>query len=236
MTARGAVTLSGVRVLVAEDESRLAALLAQAVTEAGWTATVVGDGPSALAAALAGGHDVLLLDWLLPGLEGPEVVARLRGQGYDTPVLLLTARGALADRVQGLDAGADDYLAKPFELDELLARLRALHRRATPSAVTALRAGDLLVDPDARRVTRAGHEIALSAREFDVLALLAERAGQVVSRYAILDGVWDGETDISSNVIDVHVARLRAKIDAPFGRSAIQTLRGAGYRLDPAGG
>jgi DNA-binding response OmpR family regulator len=225
-----------VRVLIAEDESRLASLLAQAVEEAGWTATVVVDGPSALAAALTGGHDVILLDWMLPGLEGPEVLARLRTRGYDTPVLLLTARGALPDRVRGLDAGADDYLAKPFELDELLARLRALHRRATPTAVTALRAGDLLVDRAARRVTRAGQEVPLSAREFDILALLVERAGQAVSRYAILDGVWDGETDISSNVIDVHIARLRAKIDTPFGRAAIQTLRGAGYRLDPAGG
>ncbi|SDX80771.1 DNA-binding response regulator, OmpR family, contains REC and winged-helix (wHTH) domain [Modestobacter sp. DSM 44400] len=224
------------RVLIVEDESRLAELLVQAVDEAGWSATVAVDGPSALTAARTGGHDVIVLDWMLPGIEGPDVVQRLRADGYDTPVLLLTARGALPDRVAGLDAGADDYLAKPFEVDELLARLRALHRRATPTAVTALRAGDLVIDPETRRVSRAGRDVLLSAREFDILVLLMERAGQYVSRFAILDGVWDGETDLSSNVIDVHIARLRAKIDTPFGRSAIQTLRGVGYRLDPAGG
>jgi DNA-binding response OmpR family regulator len=152
------------------------------------------------------------------------------------PVLMLTARGALTDRVAGLDAGADDYLAKPFEVDELQARLRALHRRAIPSAVTALRAGDLLVDPDTGRVTRAEREVTLSARELAILVLLMRRAGRHVTRYAILDEVWDGHTDLSSNVIDVHIANLRAKVDAPFGRAAIQTVRGIGYRLDPTGG
>jgi two-component system OmpR family response regulator len=228
--------MTGVRVLIAEDESRLAALLAAAVDEAGWTATVVGDGPAALAAALAGGHDVILLDWGLPGLDGSQVLERLRAAGYDTPVLMLTARGSVPDRVHGLDVGADDYLTKPFDLTELLARLRALHRRAVPTSVTALRAGDLLLDRETRSVSRAGREVPLSAREFDILALLMERAGRTVSRYAILDGVWDGQTDVSSNVIDVHVARVRAKIDTPFGRSAVQTVRGVGYRLDAAGG
>ncbi len=142
----------------------------------------------------------------------------------------------LRDRVEGLDAGADDYLAKPFELDELLARLRALHRRGNPGLAVAHRAGDLFVDPVARRVERGGRQVELSAREFDVLLVLIQRAGQVVSRYTILDEVWDGDTDLRSNVIDVHVATLRAKIDKPFGRSAIETVRGAGYRLDPKGG
>ena len=224
------------RVLLAEDESRLAELLVQVITEAGWTALAVPDGPAALAAGRAGGHDVLLLDWMLPGMEGPEVIAALRAEGHRTPVLLLTARGALPDRVQGLDAGADDYLAKPFEVDELLARLRALHRRATPSAVTALRAGDLVVDPDSGRVHRGSRDIALSARELAILVLLMRRAGRYVTRFAILDEVWDGHTDLSSNVIDVHIANLRAKIDTPFGRTTIQTVRGVGYRLDPAGG
>ena len=224
------------RVLVAEDEVRLATLLAQALSEAGHEATVVHDGPAARAAAARGGFDVLLLDWGLPGLAGPDVLRLLRAEGHRTPALLLTARGGLRDRVAGLDAGADDYLAKPFELDELLARLRALHRRARPSGVVALRAGDLLVDPATREVSRARQPVAVSAREFDILALLLGRAGQVVSRFTILDEVWDGDTDLRSNTIDVHVASLRAKIDRPFGRCAIETVRGVGYRLDPAGG
>ncbi len=225
-----------VRVLVAEDEPRLAALLEQALSEAGWQPTVVSDGVAALAAARRGGLDVVLLDWMLPGLEGPQVLQALRAEGYSTPVLMLTARSALADRVNGLEVGADDYLAKPFELAELLARLRALHRRANPTAVVALRAGDLVVDPAARQATRAGQLLTLSAREFDILTVLLEHAGQFVSRYTILEEVWDGNTDVASNVIDVHIAKLRAKVDTPFGRIAIQTARGVGYRLDPAGG
>jgi DNA-binding response OmpR family regulator len=214
-----------VRVLIAEDESRLADLLGQVITEAGWTAVAVRDGTAALAAARSGGHDVLLLDWMLPGMEGPQVIATLRAEGHRTPVLMLTAR-----------VGADDYLAKPFEVDELLARLRALYRRATPTAVTALRAGDLVVDPDSGRVSRGSREVVLSARELAILVLLMQRAGRHVTRFTILDEVWDGHTDLSSNVIDVHIANLRAKVDTPFGRCAIQTVRGVGYRLDPAGG
>jgi two-component system OmpR family response regulator len=225
-----------VRVLIAEDEARLAALLAEAITEAGWTATICADGGTALAAARTGDYDTLLLDWMLPVLDGPSVIAALRADGHRIPILLLTARGSLRDRVEGLNAGADDYLAKPFELDELLARLRALHRRGNPGLAVAQRAGDLLVDPVARRVERAGIDIELSTREFDILLLLVQRAGQVVSRYTILDEVWDGDTDLRSNVIDVHVATLRSKVDKPFGRAAIQTVRGAGYRVDPAGG
>jgi DNA-binding response OmpR family regulator len=224
------------RVLLAEDESRLAQLLVQVLTEAGWTAVVVPDGPAALGAVRAGGHDVVVLDWMLPGMEGPEVLAALRKEGHGIPVLMLTARGSLLDRVHGLDAGADDYLTKPFEVDELLARLRALHRRATPSGVTALRAGDLVVDPDSGRVSRGPRDIPVSARELAILVLLMRRAGRHVTRFTILDEVWDGHADLSSNVIDVHIANLRAKIDAPFGRTAIQTVRGIGYRLDPAGG
>lgn len=226
----------GVRVLVAEDEARLADLLAQAVQEAGWEATVCATGPAALAAARTGDHDVLLLDWMLPGRTGPEVIRALRDDGHRIPILLLTARNALGDRVEGLDAGADDYLAKPFELDELLARLRALHRRGDPGLAVAQRVGDLFVDPVARRVERAGTRVELTIREFDILLVLMQRAGQLVTRYTILDEVWDGDTDLRSNVIDVHVATLRAKIDKPFARSAIQTVRGAGYRIDPAGG
>jgi two-component system, OmpR family, response regulator len=224
------------RVLVAEDETRLATLLEQILVEAGHQPTLTCDGPTALARARAGGFDVLLLDWMLPGLEGPQVVATLRAEGHATPALLLTARTATDDRVSGLDAGADDYLSKPFEVKELLARLRALHRRGSAGAVTALRAGDLVLDPDARTAHRGGQKVELSAREYDILALLLTRAGQCVSRYTILDEVWDGETDLRSNTIDVHVKSLRDKIDRPFARHAIQTVRGAGYRLDATGG
>ena len=224
------------RVLIAEDEPRLAALLAEAINDNGWEATVCTNGATALAAARTGEFDVLLLDWMLPLLEGPAVIAALRADGHRIPVLLLTARATVRDRVDGLNAGADDYLAKPFDLEELLARLRALHRRGNPGLSVAQRAGDLFVDPVARRVERAGTEIELSAREFDILLLLVQRAGEVVSRYTILDEVWDGDTDLRSNVIDVHIATLRAKVDKPFGRAAIQTIRGTGYRVDPAGG
>ncbi len=224
------------RLLIAEDEGRLARLLEQAAAEVGWQPTVVADGPSAVRAVDAGGVDVLLLDWMLPGMEGPAVIAALRRAGHRTPVLMLTARAALDDRVHGLTVGADDYLGKPFELPELIARLSALHRRARSDAVVAFRAGDLVVDAGERRVSRGDREIVLSAREFDVLGVLVEHVGRWVSRYTILTEAWDGDTDVASNVIDVHVGRLRAKIDTPFGRSAIQTMRGVGYRLDPAGG
>jgi len=223
-------------VLIAEDEPRLAALLAEAIDETGWSATICGNGAAAVAAARTGDFDVLLLDWMLPVLEGPAVIAALRADGHRIPVLLLTARATVRDRIDGLDAGADDYLAKPFELDELLARLRALHRRGNPGLAVAHRVGDLFVDPVARRVRRGEVEVELSAREFDILLVLVQRAGQVVSRYRILEEVWDGDTDLRSNVIDVHVATLRAKVDKRFGRAAIQTVRGAGYRVDPAGG
>jgi two-component system OmpR family response regulator len=223
------------RILLAEDEPRLADLLDQSLTEAGWEVDVHGDGDSAYTAALAdgGAHDILLLDWMLPGMDGVTVCRRLRQLGVRTPVLMLTARTTVPDRITGLDAGADDYLVKPFELDELLARLRALHRRASEDAEEApLQVGDLVLDPLSRRTSRGGEEIELSAREFDILELLMRRAGRLVTRYTILDEVWDGETDIRSNVIDVHVASLRAKIDKPFGTSTITTLRGSGYRID----
>jgi two-component system OmpR family response regulator len=229
------------RVLVAEDDVRLADLLDQSLTEAGWDVHVEHDGQAAFDAALAAGvsaaaaragFDVLLLDWGLPSLDGLTVCGRLRAVGVLTPVLMLTARGATADKVAGLDAGADDYLAKPFDLDELLARLRALHRRGNPETDQLLRVGDLVLEPEERTVSRAGTPIELSVREFDILRLLMERAGKVVTRYTILDEVWDGATDLRSNVIDVHVGTLRAKIDRPFGTTTITTLRGAGYRVE----
>jgi two-component system OmpR family response regulator len=225
------------RVLVAEDDDRLRTLLDQALTEAGWEVETVADGTTAYTRALPGGvpYDVLLLDWMLPGLDGVSVCRRLREAGVPTPVLVLTARSQLPDRVSGLDAGADDYLTKPFELDELLARLRALHRRASQDTSRVVEVDGLRLDPAAHRVTRDGVEVALSAREFAILHLLMSRAGQVVSRFTILDEVWDGETDLRSNVIDVHVASLRTKIDKPWGSSTITTVRGVGYRVDGVG-
>jgi two-component system, OmpR family, response regulator len=225
------------RILVAEDDRRLAALLEQSLAEAGWTVDVHHGGRRAFDAALREGgsfYDVLLLDWMLPEMDGVGVCRRLRELGVRTPVLMLTARTAVPDRVRGLDAGADDYLVKPFDLDELLARLRALYRRARADEEESdtFQAGDLVLDPRARRTTRRGIEIDLSAREFDILQLLLRQCGQLVTRLNILDEVWDGETDLRSNVIDVHVASLRAKIDRPFGTETITTLRGAGYRID----
>ena len=227
------VPCTGVRVLIAEDDQRLGAFLEEALAEAGWETDLCDTGPTALATALAGGYDVALLDWGLPGMTGPQIVTALRAAGVEVPVLLLTARGEVGDRVQGLDAGADDYLSKPFDLDELLARLRALLRRRTGGGTTAITVGDLRVDPAARRATRDGLDVRLSPREFDILVLLARSAGRVVDRYTILDEVWDDQTDLRSNSIDVHVASLRAKLDRPFDHPMITTVRAAGYRLDP---
>jgi two-component system OmpR family response regulator len=224
-----------VRILVAEDDVRLAAVLADSLTEAGWVVEVVHDGRAAVDRLLAeGDFDVALLDWMMPGLDGLTVTRRLHELGIDLPILMLTARGEVRDRVSGLDAGADDYLPKPFDLDELLARLRALYRRGSLVGQAPVQVGDLVVDPVARRVRRGATEISLSAREFDILFLLASHAGEVVTRLRILDEVWDGETDLRSNVIDVHLAAIRAKIDRPFAVDTITTLRSVGYRLEPA--
>lgn len=224
------------RVLVVEDERRLADLLARGLREAGHTVDVRHTGSDGLLAALSGDHDSMVLDLMLPGPDGIAVCQAIRRRGCTVPVLMLTARSDVPARIAGLDAGADDYLSKPFSFDELLARLRALHRRAGDATATDMYAGDLVLDPGRRRVFRGEAEVGLSAREFDILALLLSRAGHCVTRHQILDEVWDGETDLRSNVIDVYIANLRAKIDKPFGRHAIETLRGAGYRLEPDGG
>jgi DNA-binding response OmpR family regulator len=217
------------RVLIIEDDSRLADALARGLEDSGHSVSVCHTGPDGLAEAMAGHYDALVLDWMLPGQDGPSVCRELRAHGNHTPVLMLTARTAVPDRIGGLDAGADDYLTKPFSFDELLARLRVFARRAGRRGV--LVAGELAVDRDRRTVTRGGFPVEVTAREFDLLALLAERAGRVVTRYDIFDEVWDGETDLRSNAIDVHVANLRAKI----GRERIETVRGVGFRLaEPA--
>ena len=179
------------RILVAEDDPRLADVLEQSLIEAGWDVEVVHDGQAAYGRSLPGGvsYDVLLLDWMLPKMDGVSVCRRLRQLGITTPVMMLTARDAVRDRIDGLDAGADDYLSKPFDLEELFARLRALRRRSTYGQDEVAQVGDLVVDPVFRRVTRAGQQLELSAREFDILHLLASRAGQVISRFTILDEV-----------------------------------------------
>ena len=223
------------RILVAEDDPRLRDLLEEVLTEAGWKVTAVGDGRQAHLLAMNGrDHDLLLLDVGLPGMDGLTLCGRLRDDGVNTPVLMLTAKGQTVDRIIGLDAGADDYLPKPFDLDELLARLRALRRREELHTAQPLEVGDLRVEPAGRRVARGETSIELTAREFDVLHLLAKRAGHVVTRFDILDTVWDGETDLHSNVIDVHLAAIRAKVDKPFGTVSITTVRGVGYRLEPS--
>jgi DNA-binding response OmpR family regulator len=221
--------MAAMRVLVIEDDVRLADVLARGLSDAGHQPDVRWNGPDGLDAALGDGYDAIVLDWMLPGMSGPAVCRELRSRGVHTAVLMLTARHGVPDRVGGLDAGADDYLTKPFALDELLARLRVFARRLGHGAPLAV--GDLVIDRDRREVTRAGVAVGLTAREFDLLVALAERAGRVVTRLTILDEVWDGETDLRSNAIDVHIGKLRAKVDRPFGRQSIETVRGVGFRL-----
>jgi two-component system OmpR family response regulator len=228
-SARGVGQNAAMRVLVIEDDEGLADVLERGLADAGHHVSVRRTGPDGVAAAMADSFDALVLDWMLPGQDGPSVCRELRARGNHTPVLMLTARHAVPDRVGGLDAGADDYLTKPFSFDELLARLRVFARRSGHQELLVV--DDLVVDRERRTVTRRGVLVDVTAREFDLLALLAERAGRVVTRLQILDEVWDGETDLRSNAIDVHVGNLRAKVDRPFGRKSIQTVRGIGFRL-----
>ncbi|MGW1915649.1 response regulator transcription factor [Streptomyces sp. NPDC002076] len=221
------------RYLVVDDETRLTDLVVRYLTESGHTAEGRYDGPSGLAAARDPRLDGVLLDVMLPGMDGVEVCRTLRGEGVDVPVILLTARGAISERVTGLDAGADDYVVKPFALEELLARLRAISRRR-PDGSGRLKVGDLVLDPEQQRAWRADTELDLSRREFDVLRVLMANAGCLVTRLQLLDEVWDGETDLRSNAIDVHVSKVRAKVDRAFDRTTITTLRGRGYRLETA--
>lgn len=221
--------------LVAEDEPRMAALLRRGLGEEGHDVEIADGGPGALARALAGDHDVLVLDVMLPGLTGVEVCRRLRRQGVMTPVLLLTALSGVQDRVVGLDAGADDYLPKPFAFSELLARLRALSRRSSVQGPEALQVGDLRLEPATRRVWRGQQEVILSATEFSLLEAFMRRPGEVLERWQLLDSAWDAAYENRSNVVDVYVRYLREKIDRPFGRSSLETVRGAGYRLRAGG-
>ena len=215
------------RVLVVEDVEKLANLLRRRLRREGMGVDVASDGEEALVRATSTEYDVILLDVMLPGRDGFEVCRQLRERDVWSPTLMLTALRDVGARVRGLDCGADDYLAKPFSFDELLARMRALTRRGRPPRPTALRSGDLRLDPASHRVWRGDEELSLTAREFALLEVFMRHPGQVLSRFELLEHVWDDSYENRSNVIDVYVGYLRDKLD----RDAIETVRGAGYRL-----
>jgi two-component system OmpR family response regulator len=217
--------------LIVDDEPKVVALLRRALKRENHTLEVATTGDDALRMAAEGSYDAVVLDVMIPPPNGLEVCRRLRKDGIWTPILLLTGRNAVEDRVQGLDAGADDYLPKPFSLNELSARLRAITRRVEQAGADVVQVGDLVLDPGAHRVTRSGTTIELSPKEFALLELFMRRRGEVLSRMTILDHVWDFAYEGGSNVVDVYVRYLRDKIDRPFGERSIETVRGIGYRL-----
>ena len=219
------------RVLIVEDEAKLAALLKRGLSREGMAVDTVGAGEDALVRAEATEYDAIILDVMLPGIDGFEVCRQLRLADVSSPVLMLTARDSVRDRVAGLDAGADDYLTKPFSYAELLARLRALFRRMSGERNPELSAGGLRLDPATHRVWRDETEIELSPKEFAVLETFMRRPGEVLSRFQLLEHVWDYEYENRSNVVDAYVRLLRKKVDAPFGTASIETVRGTGYRL-----
>ena len=220
------------KILVIEDEPKAAAYLRQGLTESGYTVEVAHNGTDGLHAAVNGDHGLVILDVMLPGIDGFAVLSALR-TSRQVPVLMLTARGKTDDKVRGFDLGADDYLVKPFQFPELLARVRALLKRGQPVVVEpVLRAADLEIDPVRHRATRAGQRIDLSAKEFALLTLLAQKTGEVLSRTQIASLVWDIHFDSDTNVVEVAIRRLRAKIDDPFQEKLIHTVRGVGYVLE----
>ena len=224
------------RALVVEDDVKMAGLIRRGLLEEGYAADVASKGEDAVWIASATAHDVIVLDVQLPGIDGFEVCRRLRAAGVWSPVLMLTARDAVEDRIEGLDTGADDYLTKPFSFAELLARLRALTRRGQVEQPPALEVGTLRVDPRSRQVWRGEVEIELSTKEFALLETMMRRPGHVISRFDLLEHAWDYSYENRSNIIDVYIRYLREKIDRPFGLSSIETVRGAGYRLRKDGG
>lgn len=222
------------RVLIVEDDREVARNIAKMLRECGHVADAAHDGEDGLALAREGTFDVLIVDRMMPRRDGLSMISALREEGDKTPVLILSALGEVDDRVEGLKAGGDDYLVKPYAPSELIARVDALARRRNPDAVkTKLDVGDLEMDLLARTVKRGGEAILLQPREFRLLEFLMRNAGQVVTRTMLLEKVWDYHFDPQTNVIDVHISRLRAKIDKPFSSSMLHTVRGAGYRLQP---
>ncbi len=224
------------RVLIVEDEAKMAGLIRRGLQREGMAIDISDTGEEALWKAEAVEYDAIVLDLMLPGIDGLEVCRRLREAGVWSPILMLTARDAVRDRVAGLDRGADDYLTKPFSFAELLARLRALARRGRPERPAELRVGELRLDPATRRAWRGEAEIELSAKEFALLETFMRRPGEVLSRFQLLEHAWDYEYENRSNVVDAYVRLLRRKIDRPFGVESIETVRGAGYRLREDGG
>ena len=224
------------RVLIVEDQVKMATLIRRGLRNEGMAADVAITGEDALVKAGATEYDAIILDVMLPGVDGFEVCRQLRSEEVWSPILMLTARDSVQDRVAGLDGGADDYLTKPFSYAELLARLRALVRRGAVERPAELRAGDLRADPAKRQVWRGDSEIALSAKEFALLETFMRRPGEVLSRFHLLEHAWDYDYENRSNVVDSYIRLLRRKIDTPFGTSSIETVRGAGYRLREDGG
>ena len=220
------------KILVIEDEAKTAAYLAKGLAESGFVADVASDGEAGLELARDGDYSLLIVDVMLPRRDGWSLVSSLRHAGKTTPVVFLTARDLVEDRVRGLDLGADDYLVKPFAFSELLARIRSVLRRGGARQPDQLRIGDLEIDFPRQRVSRSGQRVELTAKEFGLLSLLARRAGQPLSRTVIAEQVWDMNFDPGSNVVDVHVRRLRSKVDDPFERKLIHTVRGVGYVLE----
>jgi DNA-binding response OmpR family regulator len=220
------------RILFVEDETQLAQQVARALSRAGHQVDTLHDGAKGLAAACANGHDLILLDVNLPSLDGLSILRKLREQRNHARVLLLTARGDIGDRVSGLRAGADDYLTKPFAMDELLARIEALGRRTpTPNDVTILEAGDLRMDVIHRKVSRAGTPIALSPREFELLQIFMQEPGRTFSREEICERIWEREHEYDTRTVEIFIMRLRKKIDPPEAQPLIETVRGVGYVL-----
>ena len=219
------------RVLVVEDETKMARLIRRGLREEGMAVDVTEHGEDALWMAGSTEYDAVVLDVMLPGIDGFETCRRLRDDGVWSPVLMLTARDAVEDRVAGLDHGADDYLVKPFSFAELLARLRALARRGPVERPVIVEVGELRLDPATRQVWRGETEISLSAKEFSLLEAFMRRPGEVLSRFQLLEHAWDYEYENRSNVVDVYVRYLREKVDRPFGATSIETVRGAGYRM-----
>lgn len=224
------------RILVVEDEVKLAALIRRGLREEALLADVAITGEDALWMAARTDYDVIVLDWMLPGFDGVETTRRMRSDGIDTPILMLTARDAVVDRISGLNAGADDYLAKPFAFGELVARIHALVRRSAGRPSTVLEVDDLRLDPVSHRAWRGERELKLSVREFSLLETMMRHAGAALTRQQLLDHAWEGERLNGSNVVDVYVGYLRDKVDRPFGCASIETVRGVGYRLSPADG
>ncbi len=219
------------RILVIEDEAKVASFIRRALEEESYAVDLCADGPSGLEAAKSATYDAIILDVLLPGLSGLEVLKALRQDKVRTPVLILTARGETDQKVKGLDTGADDYLTKPFAIEELLARVRALLRRGTGEASGLLQVDDLVLNPATREVTRGGHKIDLTAKEYALLEYMMRNAGRVLTRPMIAEHVWNLDFDTFTNVIDVYVNYLRNKIDRGYERKLIHTVRGSGYVL-----